>query len=239
MPCSSPLDRPSENANTVERLMPMTFGLRSSITCLSACHCSSPQSSACRPPADGRRPAFVERRASNTPPCDVPPSAMRSTHAAARRASGRRALVEEHVDRPPPRGERLGRGDRRRTPGPRCTRASARPTCRCRACASAPAGTCRAASSATPAASPPARAACRTGDRPPAELRRRSVAGPEPLQRLENRRLRRRGRQGVQRSEAWVEHTEDGAIFSTPWLRVLLRSGSAVHWGSGSAVESY
>ena len=34
MPCSSPLERPSENANTVERSMPITLGLRSSMTVL-------------------------------------------------------------------------------------------------------------------------------------------------------------------------------------------------------------
>ena len=81
MPSSSPLDRPSEKANTVERSMPITFGLRSSTTALSACHCSSPHSSACRP-RPVRSAGFVERRASKTPPCDVPPSAIRSTHAA-------------------------------------------------------------------------------------------------------------------------------------------------------------
>ena len=112
MPSSSPLDRPSEKAKTVERLMPITCGLRSSMTVLSTCHCSSPQSSACWPrPTAARRPC-VERRASNTPPCDVPPSAIRSTHDAARRRAGRGARVEEHVDRAAPRGERLGRGER-------------------------------------------------------------------------------------------------------------------------------
>ena len=35
MPLSSPLDRPSENAKTVDRLMPIVRGLRSSITVLS------------------------------------------------------------------------------------------------------------------------------------------------------------------------------------------------------------
>ena len=60
--------------------MPITFGLRSSITCLSAIHCSSPQSSACRPPTAAVT-AFIEVRASKTPPCEVPPSAIRSTQA--------------------------------------------------------------------------------------------------------------------------------------------------------------
>ena len=82
IPFSSPLDSPSLNANTVDRSMPITLGLRSSITCLSACHCSSPQSSAWRPPT-GATTGLVEVRASNTPPCDVPPSATRSMHEAA------------------------------------------------------------------------------------------------------------------------------------------------------------
>ena len=63
--------------------MPMVRGLRSSISDFSACHCSSPQSSACSPRPILDAAAFVERRASNTPPCDVPPSAMRCTQLAA------------------------------------------------------------------------------------------------------------------------------------------------------------
>ena len=82
MPSSSPLDSPSEKANTVERSIPITFGWRSSTSFTSACHCSSPHSSACRPRPTSPAAACVERRASNTPPCDEPPSAMRSTHAA-------------------------------------------------------------------------------------------------------------------------------------------------------------
>ena len=62
IPWSSPLERPSEKAKTVERSIPMTTGLRSSTTATRACHCSSPHSSACLagPPETG----FVERRAS-------------------------------------------------------------------------------------------------------------------------------------------------------------------------------
>ena len=81
IPCSSPLDRPSLNANTVDRSMPIAFGFRCSTTSFSSSHCSSPQSSACRP-FTGLAIAFAEVRASNRPPCDVPPSAIRSTHAA-------------------------------------------------------------------------------------------------------------------------------------------------------------
>ena len=80
MPSSSPLERPSEKANTVERLMPIRFGLRSSTSATSACHCSSPHSSAFWPRPESPAAAFVERRASKTPPCDEPPSATRSTH---------------------------------------------------------------------------------------------------------------------------------------------------------------
>ncbi len=172
MPSSSPLERPSVNANTrraVDADDATACAPRSPSS--AACHCSSPQSSACRPPTAAPPTGARGRRASNTPPCDVPPSAIRSTHGRADRRARGGALVEEHVDRAAARRERLGRDDRREDRDPRCTRASARPTCRCRACASAAAGTCRAAASATPAASPPARAACRTGVR---RLARRS-----------------------------------------------------------------
>ena len=91
MPFSSPLDRPSEKANTVERLMPMTVGLRSSMTALSACHWASPQSSACWPRPTFESAGVVARRASKTPPCEVPPSAMRCTQAA---AGGRPAAAQ-------------------------------------------------------------------------------------------------------------------------------------------------
>ena len=79
MPSSSPLDRPSVNAKMRDRSMPITFGFRSSTTCTSICHCSSPHSSAWRPPT-AFATAFAEVRASKTPPCEVPPSAMRSMH---------------------------------------------------------------------------------------------------------------------------------------------------------------
>ena len=59
--------------------MPMTRGLRSSITLLSTCHCSSPHNSACCPRPMLPAAALAERRVSKTPPCDVPPRAMRST----------------------------------------------------------------------------------------------------------------------------------------------------------------
>ena len=81
IPWSSPLDRPSLNANTVERSIPITFGFRSSTTSLSSSHCSSPHSSAWRP-FTGLATLFADVRASNSPPCEVPPSAIRSTHAA-------------------------------------------------------------------------------------------------------------------------------------------------------------
>ncbi len=112
MPSSSPLERPSEKANTVERLMPIRFGLRSSTTATSACHCSSPHSSAWRPRPDvsGRRlrgAARLEdaalRRATECDPLDA---------RGRRRLTRGRALVEEHVDRAAPRGERLRRRDR-------------------------------------------------------------------------------------------------------------------------------
>ena len=83
MPASSPLDNPSENANTVDRSMAMAFGLRSSSTALSASHWSSPHSSACWPRPTSPAAATAARRASKTPPCEVPPSAIRSTHGAA------------------------------------------------------------------------------------------------------------------------------------------------------------
>ena len=152
MPCSSPLDSPSLNAKVVDRSMPITFGLRSSITCLSACHCSSPQSSACRPPtaADDRL-----HRASRVEDPALRRSAERDAFDARRR---RRARLRPRTCR---RTRRSCGGARRtfrarrstRTPDPRCTRASARPRSRCRACASARAGMCRAASSATAAGS--------------------------------------------------------------------------------------
>ncbi len=83
IPSSSPLERPSENANTVDLLMPMTFGFRSSTTPLRACHWSSPQSSACCPRPTSPAAATVARRASKTPPCEVPPRAIRSMQLAA------------------------------------------------------------------------------------------------------------------------------------------------------------
>ena len=80
IPASSPLESPSAKAKTREVLMPITRGLRSSITRLSTCHCSSPQSSAWRP-ATPAPPVIglVLRTASKTPPCEVPPRAIRST----------------------------------------------------------------------------------------------------------------------------------------------------------------
>jgi len=59
--------------------MPITFGFRSSTTSLSSSHCSSPHSSAWRS-LTGFATVFADVRASKTPPCEVPPSAMRSTH---------------------------------------------------------------------------------------------------------------------------------------------------------------
>ena len=84
MPSSSPLDRPSENANIVERLMPMTLRLALLDDGLQHLPLLVAPELGLLAAADvaGRRPC-VERRASNTPPCDVPPSAMRSTHAVA------------------------------------------------------------------------------------------------------------------------------------------------------------
>ena len=156
--------------------MAMTFGLRSSTSSLSACHCSSPQSSACCAAADvaGRRlrgsPRLEDaalRRAAERDALDARARAGQRPAAAQRRRRRRWCGGA-------PRRSRARRS--RRTPDPRCTRASARPTCRRRACASARAGTCRAASSATPAAWPPVRAACRTAARPRA-ARRRSQTG--------------------------------------------------------------
>ena len=81
MPSSSPADRPSENANTVEPLIAMMrVPLLDHV--FSTCHCSSPQSSACRPRPMCRRP-LSSNGGLKTPPCDVPPSAMRSTQVAA------------------------------------------------------------------------------------------------------------------------------------------------------------
>ena len=111
MPFSSPLDRPSENAKTVDRLMPMTFGLRSSMTVFRICHCSSPHSSACCP-----RP---------TSPAAARADRLRFEHAALRRPAERdafdardgrrrsrgRTLVEEDVDRAAPGRKRLGSRD--------------------------------------------------------------------------------------------------------------------------------
>ena len=91
--------------------MPIACGFRSSISCLSTCHCSSPQSSAWRPPTAATT-GLAEVRASKTPPCDVPPSAMPLEQLGVTGAS-RRALIEEHVDRAPAGGEGLGRDDRR------------------------------------------------------------------------------------------------------------------------------
>ncbi len=71
----------------------MTRGLRSSTTALSAAHCSSPHSSAWFPPTAAST-GLVERRASNTPPCDEPPSAMRSTHEP---SPGSVRPVDEHL----------------------------------------------------------------------------------------------------------------------------------------------
>ena len=83
MPSNSPLESPSVNAKTVDRSMPITRGLRSSTTVFSNSHCSSPQSSACRPrTAPPPVTARVDVRASKTPPCVDPPSAILSMHVA-------------------------------------------------------------------------------------------------------------------------------------------------------------
>ena len=73
---SAAADNPSEKAKTVERLMPITRGVFSSIRALSTCHS---QSSACWPRPTFDAAGLVSARASNTPPCDVPPSAIRCT----------------------------------------------------------------------------------------------------------------------------------------------------------------
>ena len=87
--------------------MPITFGSRSSITFFSTCHWSSPQSSAwCCPTPGLAATSFVARTAWYTPPCEPPPSAIRSTPFAG-------AAIEEDVDRPPPRREGRRRHDRR------------------------------------------------------------------------------------------------------------------------------
>jgi hypothetical protein len=61
--------------------MLIAFGFRCSTTSFSSSHCSSPHSSAWRP-FTGLLIVFAELRVSYRPPCDVPPSAMRSTHVA-------------------------------------------------------------------------------------------------------------------------------------------------------------
>ena len=77
MPSSSPADRPSLKAKIREVLMWTACGSRFSSSASNTCHCSSPQSSACclRPVAVSAD--FADRRASNTPFCDVPPRAIR------------------------------------------------------------------------------------------------------------------------------------------------------------------
>ena len=77
MPCRSPLDRPSVKANVFERLMPITRGCTPRSPAPAPGHCSSPHDSACQPPTAGVTP-LVDVRAWNTPPCDVPPRAVRS-----------------------------------------------------------------------------------------------------------------------------------------------------------------
>ena len=81
IPSISPALRPSLKAHVRETLNVIAVGLRCSMTSFSTCHCSSPQSSACTSPRAPAGPAagFVERTARKTPPCEAPPSAMRST----------------------------------------------------------------------------------------------------------------------------------------------------------------
>ena len=81
MPSSSPEESPSEKAKVRDVLTPITRGLRFSMVSRSTFHCASPQSSACALPRVPAGPAavVVERTAVKTPPCDVPPRAMRST----------------------------------------------------------------------------------------------------------------------------------------------------------------
>ena len=81
MPSSSPDESPSEKAKTRDVFTAMTRGFRASTVFRSTCHCASPQSSACAAPRvpAGPAAAVVDRTAWYTPPCDVPPSAIRST----------------------------------------------------------------------------------------------------------------------------------------------------------------
>ena len=110
-----------------------------------------------------------------------PRGRTRLEHAALRRATeresldarsvhgraGGRALVEEHVDGAPTSREGLRR-DNRGEDGVLVVLAHRHdPEVDAVPCASAAAGTCRGALSATPAASPPARAACRTAAQRP------------------------------------------------------------------------
>ena len=66
-----------------DELIAMLLGFRSSITCLSTLHCSSPHNSAVRSlafcPGGGAATAFMLPTALYRFPCDVPPSHMRST----------------------------------------------------------------------------------------------------------------------------------------------------------------
>ena len=64
MPCSSPLDSPSEKAKTVERSMPMTRGLRSSMTAFERLPLLVAPELGLLAAADVRAAGFVERRAS-------------------------------------------------------------------------------------------------------------------------------------------------------------------------------
>ena len=112
MPFSSPLDSPSEKANTVERLMPMTFGLRSSTHGLERQPLVvAPQFGllAAADVAGGRR-----GRAAGVEDPALRGAAQRDAFDA---ASPRPALpaggaaVEEDVDRAAPGREGLGRDD--------------------------------------------------------------------------------------------------------------------------------
>ena len=176
IPWSSPLESPSENAKTVERSMPIAAGLAlldhalerlpllvaPELRLLSAAH-------VCR-----RRPAAIAARRTRRPATCRRARCVRCTPAR-RRPRRRGALVEEDVNRPPARRERLRRGDRgehrvlvvfahRHDPEVDAVLAHQGRKERVEPLPSA-----------TPAASPPARAACRTDARASSAARR-----PEP-----------------------------------------------------------
>ena len=166
MPSSSPLERPSVNANT--RRPVDADDLRLALLD----HLLERPATARRPRArPGGRAAGRRPPASSTcAPRRRRPATCRRARCARRTASPTGAvrggaLVEEHVDRPPARGERLGRDDRREHRVLVVLAHRHDPHVDAVLAHERAAGTCRAASSATPAASPPARAACRTAAR--------------------------------------------------------------------------